>query len=436
MPDRGATARWLACLLCGLSGAAQADPFGTFGFGARAASMGGAQTAAAEDYTGVYYNPATLTVHKSPHAGLGMSLVVPKLSVQRDGPPGPNAGKPILPSSNVGVQVGVLFPLGGLIENRFAVGIGLNLPTVNVTRVNAVDPETPTFYRYGALTEKMTVNLGVAFELHETVSLGLGYQVLGTLEGTADVELDPLTQRFTRKELQVDVRGDSGLTAGLLIRPTPDLRFGLAYRESLQLDYRLITTINIKDAGLLEADIFGTSLFTPDVYAFGSTWRRGALRLSADLVWARWSTAPDPSAQFNVRFSGEPLGLGEILATPAQVDLGAVDTLSPKVGAEYAVAPDWLLRAGYSYEPTPLPAQTGYTNFVDSDTHLFAVGVGYTFPDPLRVHRSPLSADLAVQYLRITDRRADKVDPEDSFGSYSAGGGIWQLALSMRHDFE
>ncbi len=36
----------------------------------------------------------------------------------------------------------------------------------------------------------------------------------------------------------------------------------------------------------------------------------------------------------------------------------------------------------------------------------------------------------------LTERVSDKVDPDDPVGDLSAGGPVWHLALTFRHDFE
>lgn len=432
--------RALPSLLC-LAVLAAARPatasiFDAFGFGARAASMGNSHAALADDYTGVYYNPATLTVRKTPHVGTGVDVVVPDFSVRRDRPAGLEGPPDELPQSNVGVHVGLLFPLGGLIQNRFALGIGAWLPTVNVTRVEAHDVETPHFYRYDSLPDKLIVAPAVAYEIHETVSFGIGFQLLGSLDGAARVELDALTRRFVRKELQVDVEATSGLTAGLLIRPIDRLRLGVSYREALALDYHLVTDIGIKGAGRLVADIRGTSLYTPTQYTFALSGEPvPALTASLDVVWARWSAAPDPTARFDVTLDGEPLGFGSIAADSPPTALGAVDTVSPRLGLEWRPTAAWAVRGGYAFRPTPLPAQTGRANFIDADVHQLSLGLGWRFPDPLAIHEAPLTVDLAGQLALMPERRMEKAAADDPVGSYAAGGAAWHASLTVRHDF-
>ncbi len=434
MQRREAALAGLIALLAG-AGVARASVFDTYGFGARGAAMASAQAAAAEDFSAVYYNPAALTVHKRPHVGTAVTIVAPSVSVQREAT---TAGPAIeRPDPNAGVTVGLLFPLGGKIENRFALALGAYLPTVQVTRVDARDERTPQFYRYEALPDKIVVAPAVAFEAHRTISFGLGLQVVGSLDGAADVELDLLGRRFTRKTLSVDVDTATGLTAGLLVRPSDGLRLGLSWREALALDYHLRTSIDIKDVGALDADISGTSLYTPGQLTAAVAWSpRVDLTLALDVVYARWSEAPDPTARFDVTLDGAPLGQGALEAESVPVALGAEDTLSPRLGVEWRPVPVVALRAGYQLSPTPLPAQTERTNYIDSTAHQLAVGAGYAFADPLAIHASPLTIDAAAQWTHLSAREHHKRAEGDAMGDFSAAGELFAFTVTLRHDFQ
>ncbi|MBU1432021.1 hypothetical protein KKF91_15880, partial [Myxococcota bacterium] len=69
------------------------------------------------------------------------------------------------------------------------------------------------------------------------------------------------------------------------------------------------------------------------------------------------------------------------------------------------------------------------------DTHQIGLGVGYSFPDPLAMHEAPITIDLAAQLSQVEAREANKDDPEDAVGDLRAGGAIWHLTLTLRHDF-
>lgn len=416
---------------------AHAGLFDVYGFGARATAMGNAHTAASADYTAVYYNPAALTVHGKPHVGTGLNVVVPNVYVDRQSPQGPDAPMDEMPETNVGINLGLLFPLGGLIESRLALGVGLYVPTIQVTRVDAVDVETPHFHRYNALTDKLVVATGLAYRITDALSVGVGGQVLGNLTGSARMTLDPLSRRFTRRDLAVDLESASAPIAGIYFRPVEAWKLGFSYRGALSLNYDLGTDLTIQDAGRLVARVTGVALYTPPTYTWGAAWQKDAWVVTTDLVWARWSLSPDPSAKVDILLDGEPIdkGAAETVSTP--VDLGARDTLDVRLGVEWKASDGWLFRGGYGYHPTPLPRQTDVPNYIDNEAHQLGLGLGYTFPDPLAIHRTPITLDLAIQGTFLAERQMDKgADVRSSVGSYAAGGQIWHMALQFRHDFD
>ncbi len=302
--------------------------------------------------------------------------------------------------------------------------------------MEALPPATPHFHRYDALPDKLVLAVGGAFEVHETFSFGIGMQVLGNLTGDATVELDLLNQRFARKELKVDVHADLALTAGVLVRPWRSVRLGFSFRDELALGYHLITDVTIRDVGQLVAEVEGTSAYTPQQFTWAVAYDPTPdLTLTFDLLWARWSRSPDPTARFRVTLDGEEIGLDEIEGRSAPVDFGAVDTLEPRAGVEWRPADRWAVRGGYGLRPTPLPAQSGYTNYVDSDAHQFGAGFGYSFPDPLAIHETPITLDLTGQLTWLAERRIVKTNRTDPVGDYSSGGPIWHATLTFRHDF-
>ena len=95
----------------------------------------------------------------------------------------------------------------------------------------------------------------------------------------------------------------------------------------------------------------------------------------------------------------------------------------------------WLtlhLRAGYAYEPSPVPPQRGRTNFVDCDKHTFATGVGLMFHGMEALLPQPLELDLAFQAVQLAERTTTKTDPADPIGDYRATGAWIGGAATMR----
>jgi len=424
---------WLLLVLFAPASAA-ASIFDLYGFGARGTGLGNALTAGADDYTAAYYNPAALTRRKVVHVGIGLDGVLPGLRVDTDrDDPDP---APHLPEWNLGLNGGVVVPLSTWTDGRLAFGVGLFFPVLEFTRIDAFDPVRPQFYLYQSLPDKLLVAPAVGFELTPWLAVGAGLQVLASIQGRADTAVSLGSGRFTRKKLGVDLRGEASPTAGVLLAPHPDVHLGLSWRSALDFAYALPVVVFVEELGTLTFDLRGTVLYTPHQLSAGAAWRFDArLLLLADVTWAMWSLAPDPSARVTVLLEGEAVGHDELVRVDSlPVDLGARDVLVPRLGVELTLDPALICRAGWSYRPTPLPTPTGRTNYLDSPAHTLSAGLSWAPGAPGEPGRDPVWLEAAVQLTWLTSRRVDKVDPADSVGSYSAGGPIGHLALSVRHD--
>ncbi|MCA9545508.1 MAG: outer membrane protein transport protein, partial [Myxococcales bacterium] len=277
--------------------AAPASVFDVYGFSPRGRAMGNAQAAVADDHTATFYNPAGLTRRKHLVVGAGLMLTEPRLRIDRDfQAPEQRRVPDKTPDGFTGIQLGAVFPLGGLIDNRVALGVSMYLPMLTLLRADAIDAQVPQYHRYQTLPDKFVVLASVAFEPFDWLSVGAGVQVLATLDGGVDIDLEFANRRVSQRTVAVDIAPTAAPVAGLLITPLKGLRIGLSYREALQLDYALPSRLNIDDLITLAIDIRGTVLYTPRFFNLGVAYQVEPANLlaSAEITWAQWSQAPDP----------------------------------------------------------------------------------------------------------------------------------------------
>ena len=438
----GGALRPIVALLA-LAPAAAASVLDIYGFEPRGAAMGNAQAAVADDHTATFYNPAGLTRRKKVSVGAGFIATFPHLEIDR-AYAGPRAGyvDHRLPPDFFGFDLGALFPLGGRFDDRVAVGVSVYLPTVNVLRGEGIDPQVPQFYRYQSLPDKFVVLAAAAVEITDWLSVGAGVQVLASLDGAVDVQLELANRRVRSQAVEVEVTPTAAMVAGLLVTPLPALRIGASYRHALQLDFALPTRIVIDDLIDLDIDIVGTVLYSPHYLNLGVAYDilPADLLISAELSYAFWSLAPDPSPTFSIDIGGElvdGLGLGERLdvGTGAPVELSFRDVPILKVGLEHRPHPRVRLRAGYTWRPTPAPVPTGTYNYVDSDAHVLAVGAGFSFADPLEVRRNPVTLDVVYQATLLSEQSVQKsLGALDPVGDYTSHGVIHSFGVAFRHD--
>ncbi|MEE2789626.1 MAG: hypothetical protein VX589_19965 [Myxococcota bacterium] len=425
----------LLSLVIGGLNLARSAPFNQHGMGARTTALAGAVTALSSEIAGVYYNPASIAGRPSVDVGIGFDLRAPQLNVDALAAQPDAESEPNDAATNYGVHVAARFPFLAKYDHPLTLGIGTSLPLSQSTRIEARTPTTQQFYRYDAHADSYALLAALAGRLHEWVSIGIGLHFLGGIDGYYDLELDFLRRRFQREVARAKFNYTMAVSAGVVITPTPKWSFGVSFRDSLQLDYSLDNQTRL--AGLADFDIqgFGIALYQPQQMRAGLLWSPlAAVQFTLDLVWERWSRAPDPSAKAVVNVSSPELGLDNVTFSDRAVDLGAEDTLSPRVGAEWRPG-RWALRGGYAFVPTPLPAQTGIDNYIDVSGHLLSAGAEVGFlPRPTRAEY-PLPIGIATQALILPDREMVKTNAMDPVGSYAAGGTIWFANMTIVHRF-
>jgi long-chain fatty acid transport protein len=198
--------------------------------------------------------------------------------------------------------------------------------------------------------------------------------------------------------------------AGVLVKPAPWLRIGAAYRGQLDLGLRLDIVANVDIAGSITGDTLislrAVDFFAPHKVTLGvAADPRPWLTLSAEVSWLNWSafTGAVPDLRILVDLDIVPPFVEGRLPR-ARFD----DIWVPRIGAEARRRLHeklaGRLRAGYAYTPSPVPDQTGLTNFADADRHTVALGCGLELSGWSRILPKPLRLDVAVQVHQLETR--------------------------------
>ncbi len=449
-PTRAAAATLvgLVALASAAASPARASLFDTYGYGSRGTSLGGAMVALSRAFDAVYYNPANLLSTRINHIGMGLNLIAPDVTIERldgDGDLGAlDAG------SNLGFHLGLATPVGGLFENKVAIGLALFQPLLRFTRVESIDPSVPYLYRYHNLPDKLIIAAAAAFEPVSWLRVGLGAQVLAELDGRVDASLSLSERRITRENIDIELTAEVAPTVGVAIGPVRGFRLGLTYRGALELGYRVPIEILVEEIGDLSVYVEGVSLYTPDQLALGVSYEtapetEAGLSVEAGFTFERWSAAPPAGARFRLAIDDSVLRTDEhaagrevhnlIESNQDPVPLEGRDTLTPRLGLEWRPTADFAVRGGYFYRPTPLPRPTQTANTLDATAHGLSLGGGFAFRDPTRVHRTPLIIDIGAQLTLVNDRLVPKADGAAPGGTYWFGGPIWNLQANIRHEF-
>ena len=426
---------------------AGANPVDAFGLGSRLGAMGGAGAAAVEGAAANYYNPAALVRGRDLEIDLGYQAAMPRLEL---------GGRDSRVDGTQGLVAAVAVP-GPVGPLRLAFGVGIFLPDDRVTRVRALAYSQPRWVAYDNRTQRIFLAAHLAVQIVPGLYLGGGLAFMSRTEGTVGLKgriaiSDPDEQSSLVTSIAVDLVAIRYPQLGLLWEPRPWLRLGLVYRHSflLQLDQGFTVRGDVGNEGLepivrggtLGARSVSSDLFQPWQLALGGVVKpTRRLLVAYEIAFVRWSEFPTPASTLTVELDiGERLNPLVKIPPPRVYDQpGFRDLLVPRLGLEWrAVDRPRLgldLRAGYAYEPSPVPDQTGETNYVDADKHRLSGGAGLeALPFP-RVWPRPLGIDLHAAVTVLSSRATRKLDPLDAVGDYVARGWIGELGVTTRWRF-
>jgi hypothetical protein len=406
-----------------------------FGESSRAAALGNSVVARPGDAGTILLDPGGLADVPEPELLISGQYDSLRLWWQRDGEAKSERNRAL-----GGIGLAVATPLPGpdwLAKTRVA--LALHFPADHALRV-AVDERSdePTSPIYSGRADRMSALGAIAYEIlpwkraaskQFQPSLGLGFGVTMTPSLDTPTEVSYDADRGRAAEQQVIIRLDRDLQMevapflGLRVQPLEKLGVGLAYRAA-----------QISRASGKQRTVAGP-IVADDPIDFYQFWDPAqavlgvaggpllGLTASVDVTYSRWS-------RFRTGFDERP--------SPAfedTVDLGA--------GVEWKVLDGLAVRAGYAREPSPIPEQTGTTNYLGADTQVFSLGGGV---DLRKLWRAPLAIDTHARLRTSGTQTAHKNAAElgdsnpllpgqqiDNLGypGFSSSAKLYQVGLTL-----
>lgn len=349
-----------------------------------ASSLGRAYAGAGVDGTdisGVFYNPATMTLH--PGTQIQAGFVAIGLDLDYKGNDGTTengrANTQPIPFGYISHQA----------TDNVWVGLAMTVPFGMGTEYD----DNWSLAKRGISAQVLTFdfNPNVAWKLSEKVSLGAGMSVQ---YASADLKMRDLAgQQDMPPTVDGEVDADSwawGFNVGMMWTPVDNLRFGLSYRSkvnhhakgdftvnNLRQGNTAITGDNLTGAltnptlrALWGKHDAAVSLSTPAWLMATAAWDvNDLLSLYATFRWTDWSSFKDLDINYSV------VGQG---TKPKNVHNAWKDTYLVSLGADMRFYDWWTMRAGIGYETSAVDEARYRTAIIpDADRLWLALGSSF-----------------------------------------------------------
>ncbi len=366
------------------------------------------------DISGVYYNPATMTLHPGTQIQAGFVAVGLDLAYEsNDGSVTENGqyNTQAIPHGYISHQI----------SDSMWVGLAMTVPFGMGTEYD----DNWSLANRGISAEVLTFdfNPNVAWKVSDKLSLGAGMSIQ---YAQADLKMRDNATEVVPVTMDGEVDADSwawGFNLGLMWTPTENLRFGLSYRSRINHNADGDFTIDnlrlngnstnpdavgsIVDAnpdytgmGSIVAGMLSSALGTHSATATISTpaWAMATaawdvndlLSLYATFRWTDWSS-------FDTLDIKSP-GLASHGGVKT-VENRWQDTYLVSVGADLRFTNWWTFRAGIGYETSPIDDPKYRTAIIpDADRWWFALGSSFQATDNMQI-------DVSAAWLHGTGER-------------------------------
>ena len=363
--------------------------------GAKAMGMGFAFVAQADDPSAIYFNPAGIVQLEGQNVMVGLTYV------KQNG--GEFTGTtPLAPVATTETQKSLNFFIPNAYWTRkaspnFAYGVGIFAPFGLGQEYK--DKNTSIFRNQITKIDLLTlvVNPTVAWKVNDVLSVGAG---IDFMYGAATLEKTPVGAPGNLYNSKLEADGTAwGYNFGLLLTPAKSLKIGVSHRSPFAMDFK-DGDVEVRNINPLIAPLFGgassfdtkgsTTLHMPATTTVGIAyiWDRLTVEVDADMTWWHSYNSLD-------------------ILLDRQVPPVVVNTSSPKnwndtvawyLGGEYRVTDPLALRAGFRWDPTPVPTATMGPELPDADKFYYSAGAGYKY--------SSWTFDLSYMYVDKKKRDA------------------------------
>ena len=352
------------------------------------------------DLSGVYYNPATMTLHPGTQIQAGFVAVGLDLAFEGTGP-----NSDVSENGQYNTQAIPHGYISHQISDSMWVGLAMTVPFGMGTEYD----DDWRFANRGISAEVLTFdfNPNVAWKVSDKLSLGAGMSIQ---YASADLKMrKDVVKDLASIDREVDADSWAwGFNVGLMWTPLENLRFGLSYRSKInhnadgdvELDNGKLAGNNAED--FVNHPIYGdyaklllsqygsydatATISTPAWVMATAAWDvNELLSLYATFRWTDWSSFDELVIDSD--------------AGSTTVPNKWQDAYLFSVGADLRFTNWWTFRAGIGYESSPIDDPSFRTSIIpDADRWWFALGSSFQATDNMQI-------DVSAAWLHGTGER-------------------------------
>lgn len=352
------------------------------------------------DLSGVYYNPATMTLHPGTQIQAGFVAVGLDLAFE-----GTEPNSDVSENGQYNTQAIPHGYISHQISDSMWVGLAMTVPFGMGTEYD----DDWRFANRGISAEVLTFdfNPNVAWKVSDKLSLGAGMSIQ---YASADLKMrKDVVKDLASIDSEVDADSWAwGFNVGLMWTPLENLRFGLSYRSKInhnadgdvELDNGKLAGNNAED--FVNHPIYGdyaklllsqygsydatATISTPAWVMATAAWDvNELLSLYATFRWTDWSSFDELVIDSD--------------AGSTTVTNKWQDAYLFSVGADLRFTNWWTFRAGIGYESSPIDDPSFRTSIIpDADRWWFALGSSFQATDNMQI-------DVSAAWLHGTGER-------------------------------
>ncbi len=420
-----------------LSSTAYASSFGLREYSTISMGMASAGNATGGGgISGMFFNPATITMAPGFQAQQSFNLIVPQAKVRsiNTGTTPPFNGIAALGESG-DIGQGALVPSGALsyqVNENLFLGIVSGAPYGLVTKPN----QTWAGQSYARSSRIFSINVTptVGYKINDFISVGAGvqFQYFKTVLKNALSSAGGGFGSFLPGAPSAKLEGDNlgvGFTAGVTITPIKGTSIGVGFRS--MIEHKLDGTFDAPSFGFNGRPISST-IRLPEVVTLGIRQDiNDKLTVSAGAEWTNWSrfsTFPVQDKSTGAQLQLNPLSAATRVALPFQYKNSWYFSL----GAEYKIDPSWTVRTGLGYDFSPIKDDTRGLRLPDNNRFWVSLGASYNWNEQI-------SFDVGYSHLFIDKTKISIVPGNPNFSTLpfnaTAEANVNVFSVGFRYKF-